>query len=749
MKQKRPNPKTWIRLAATVLTLIGTASVLQAAPPALSGHVVIRPLTPTEIADYGLGKTNEASGGLSTVAVGEPVYLDALVNAALAPSDIVGVTWVMTNPPSGSMAELLPSPLGTNVPIYNPSDRYDNTSPVSQLAGRSFFRPDVVGSYTVLATITTLSSGTTNLSINITAATWLGVSACQGCHSGAFPGIPNIYPSYTNTPHASMFTLAIDGLKSSHYNQSCIVCHTLGYDTNSFAVNGGFDDWATLLDWKFPSVLTNGNWAAMPQQLKNLSNIQCEHCHGPGSLHQSFSGSTNVISISYDAGDCTQCHDELPNHGKGAEWANSMHAVTTRHPAGNATCVGCHTAPGFIGRMSGWSYTNTDYVAITCQTCHDPHSYNAVSNPEELRVNLTNSVTLMDGTVVTNAGLGTLCMECHHARVDGEVYAATTPGSAYFGPHEGPQADMIEGVNGFTYGQTIPSSAHHDAVANTCVTCHMQTVASTNVDFLHVGGHTFNVGWDGDATHPAEDLTAACQQCHGSAIADFDFPLQDYDGDGVIEGVQTEVQNLVNKLAYLLPPVGQPKSDITIDSTWTQPQLEAAYNYRFVQKDGSMGIHNTAYAVGLLKASIANLTGDANNDGLPDSWQTNYFGTINDPAAAPDAVNNGAGVPNWMMYALGLDPHSNPVVTGSGVIYFDGNNIVNGATNTVAIYKAAEIAFNTQVGVNYQIQGISDLSGGWMNVSTNIPGTGGSISYLTPTRNNAQMFFRVISSSSP
>ena len=63
-----------------------------------------------------------------------------------------------------------------------------------------------------------------------------------------------------------------------------------------------------------------------------------------------------------------------------------------------------------------------------------------------------------------------------------------------------------------------------------------------------------------------------------------------------------------------------------------------------------------------------------------------------------------------MMYALGLNPFSTPIVAGSGVIYFDGNNIVNGATNTIAIYTAAEIAFNTQVGTTYQIQGISALT---------------------------------------
>ena len=97
-----------------------------------------------------------------------------------------------------------------------------------------------------------------------------------------------------------------------------------------------------------------------------------------------------------------------------------------------------------------------------------------------------------------------------------------------------------------------------------------------------------------------------------------------------------------------------------------------------------------------------------------------------------------------MMYALGLSPNSAFTVGNSGVIYFNGNNIVNGATNTVAIYTAAEIAFNTTVGETYQIQGITALTGGWQNISTNIIGTGGSVSYVTPTRGNAQWFFRVV-----
>ncbi len=103
-------------------------------------------------------------------------------------------------------------------------------------------------------------------------------------------------------------------------------------------------------------------------------------------------------------------------------------------------------------------------------------------------------------------------------------------------------------------------------------------------------------------------------QCHG-AIESFNFKRQDYDGNGVVEGVQTEVRGLLSRLASMLPPVGVAKTNhsptnLSITSSWTKPQLRAGYNYLFVVEDGSYGIHNLSYAVGLLKASIADLTGD-------------------------------------------------------------------------------------------------------------------------------------------
>ncbi len=134
----------------------------------------------------------------------------------------------------------------------------------------------------------------------------------------------------------------------------------------------------------------------------------------------------------------------------------------------------------------------------------------------------------------------------------------------------------------------------------------MQTVDGADPTLTHAGGHTFRLGWTNGKNKV--ELVGACQNCHGEDVTTFDFALFDYDNDGVIDGVQTEVQHLLDKLSSMLPPNAQPKTSLTIDETWTRAQLEAAYNWQFVANDGSKGVHNTAYAVGLLKASIANLS---------------------------------------------------------------------------------------------------------------------------------------------
>ena len=753
-------------LMAVVFMAMAATVTASAATTPINGQIIARPLTPGDVTTYGLPSTTENSGGLTTVGIGTPVYLEVEVTTNTPAATITNVTWSLKSKPLGSTAVLTTNPLGTNVPVYEPTDRL-----IYQVASRTLLRPDVAGSplltppeqYIVTATVSTSTGVSTNLSYTLTAGTYLGFNTCALCHSGGEIAKDMVHP-WQNTAHASIFTEGINGLLG-FYSVSCLKCHTVGWDTTVGVTNGGFDDVMTQTGWTFPTVLTNSNFAAMPPSLQNLANIQCENCHGPGSQHAYSLGNTNLICRTVNSGDCNQCHDAPTNHFKGTEWYASGHAVTTRIPPGAShwQCVGCHTSDGFIGRIEGSTTTNTVYSAIGCQTCHEPHGETMPTNNLHL-LRVLNPVTMPDGTVITNAGEGALCLQCHQNEggsatnqlVKYPLGQKTWFGGSTFGASMSPQGDMIEGINAHTYGQTIPSSAHCYSVTNLCVGCHMQTVASGDPAFLKAGGHTFNMSYTviTNGVTNTFDKVDVCVQCHGP-ISSFNFLCEDFEGIGVIEGPQTAVQNLLNKLSTLLPGTnyqassgnyvadGLVKSSIKVQTNWPQNFLMAAYNWQFVNSDGSLGVHNTPYAVGLLKASIGNLTGDANNDGLPDAWQIQYFGSINSPNAAPNATPAGDGIPNWLKYALGLNPLVAGVAVPGGVVWANGNSL-GGGTNTIQIYTAAEVAFNTQVGTTYQIQEVTSLSGGWQNIGTPIQGTGASISYVTPTRNNVQQYFRVM-----
>jgi hypothetical protein len=748
--------------AITCLMAVGlitmAAAITASAASAPPSKLVLRPLTPGDVTNYKLPSTIENSGGLNTVGVGTAVYLDAEIPNT---TNSVTVTWAATNS-LGQAITLADSPLGTNVPVYEPSDvsRY-------QVAGRKLLRPDMTGQYIVVATIATNGVTQAKVTQTITSATYKGINTCVLCHSGSV-AVTNEFQFWQTTAHAMIFSNGISGYLGS-YSASCLKCHTVGYDTTaSAAPDNGFYSVMQQTGWTFPTTLSPTNWAAMPPTLQNLGNIQCENCHGPGSEHASSLGNTNFITKTVNSGDCNQCHDAPTHHVKGTEWYVSRHALTTGPSSVN--CLPCHSADGFIDRRSpaNTNYAivptpNSTFAPISCQACHEPHGDTVpADNPHLIRA--MGAVTMPDGTVVTNAGEGAVCLACHQNRngsaatqlVNYPLGQPTWFGGSSFGAHDNPQGDMIEGINANTYGQAIPSSAHRYAVTNLCVGCHMQSTTTTDPAFLKAGGHTFNMSYTvvTNGVTNSVDKVDVCVQCHGP-IDSFDMVRGDYNGDGVTEGVQTEVQHLLDKVNTLLPNStyqansnnyvadGIVKSSISVKTNWPPKFLKAAYNWQFVNNDGSLGVHNAPFAVGILKASIADLTGDANNDGLPDWWQIQYFGSINNPQAAPNAAPAGDGVPNWLKYSSGLDPLVAGVPMTGGYVF--GPSLVNPlGTNAVAIYTAAEVTFNTQVGTTYQIQSISALGDSWQNVGGSIAGTGGSIRYLTQTRDPKQQFFRVV-----
>jgi hypothetical protein len=90
------------------------------------------------------------------------------------------------------------------------------------------------------------------------------------------------------------------------------------------------------------------------------------------------------------------------------------------------------------------------------------------------------------------------------------------------------------------------------------------------------------------------DKVDVCVQCHGQ-IARSTCRGGDYNGDGVIEGVQTEVQHLLDKLSTMLPNStyqangnyvadGLVKTSVSFKTNWPSKFLKAGYNWQFVSK---------------------------------------------------------------------------------------------------------------------------------------------------------------------
>ena len=308
-------------------------------------------------------------------------------------------------------------------------------------------------------------------------------------------------------------------------------------------------------------------------------------------------------------------HNLLQTRSDWAEqWAESAHnfypgavSMSTR-----ATCVNCHSSEGFLAIQNGVELTEEEIAApkdhgITCNVCHE-----TTDNPTNmLNLRVAGDVTLSNG-VVASAGISAACMTCHNARRGiPEEYILTS----HRGPHGGPQGDMLSGTGGITYGQNIGSSMHVLVTGQGCINCHKAGAPGEGeLGENSIAGHTFKASWDaGTPEDPRDDVdnVAACAACH-AGVESFDtFPAKgDYDGDGAVESVQSEVQGLMAELTAVLPLDEEGALSIPSDlELTTVEQRQAAYNLRLVENDGSYGIHNTAYAVNLLRVTYEQFTG--------------------------------------------------------------------------------------------------------------------------------------------
>jgi hypothetical protein len=218
---------------------------------------------------------------------------------------------------------------------------------------------------------------------------------------------------------------------------------------------------------------------------------------------------------------CFTCHGEdgLLLAAKG-EWQNSVHAsgnnVDYTNRGGGDDCTKCHDHQGFVDFLETGTldspYENVS--SIHCFTCHAPHTRGNLS----LR---TDDPYRLENGQIFNHGSANLCVNCHHARFSVNDITANQEVHAYWGPHHGPQGDLLVGTNGYEFATwEYASTGHADAgINNGCIKCHMGN-PETHVGY-RIGGHSFNmIDEESGAT-----LVGICEGCHTTA--------EDYDYEGI------------------------------------------------------------------------------------------------------------------------------------------------------------------------------------------------------------------------
>ena len=559
------------------------------------------PLEPISLEDESGQMWPVVSGGLENVGVGTHVLLEG-GGRNVRPEGIASYHWA------------LEAPAGSSATLDDPASR------------TPLFIPDLPGAY-VVGLIIANDAGVQGRpgSLTIHAGTWVGNGSvrgssdryaahqCSECHDDKLG-------TWRGTRHAITLRRAMDGQASPFYLENCVHCHTVG--KHPLAVNGGFDDLARELGWTYPTELAIGNYSALVRdypQLANLGNTQCETCHGPGSAHEDDDG---LVAVSLRPELCIQCHDPS-QHDRYSQWVRSGHADTRLpqiFPEGvdNPVCSSCHTTRNFIAAADGAEIVVGGDEYLSCQACHDPHE---AAGANIYQVRYFGSARLPDGTNLPNKGASALCIHCHNVGETPEwvehEYDPLAP------PPQSAAAEMLAGVGGYTYGETLDDSPHATAFESylACVDCHMASSTAEGAgDFLSasmnepVGEHTFMVRYDnGTPADPGDDYenTHACAGCHGETPRINGPAAADYDGDGQAEGVQDEVQGLLDLVQSELVAAGVPWSDTA--PYWgpagTRDLRAAVYNWSYVNNDGSRGVHNTARAVELLQITYRQLAG--------------------------------------------------------------------------------------------------------------------------------------------
>ena len=375
---------------------------------------------------------------------------------------------------------------------------------------------------------------------------------------------------------------------------------------------------------------------------------------GAAGISDGGSGGGSILT-----GACTQpCHTF---GGVVDQWRFSNHSHPQENLIGGGPCGNCHGIDALQQRVANnfsiapdsgvpssvpKGHTNYKTTAgpvaeigyggattvglIHCTTCHDfnpsndPHvigRYVPGSAPLRVAGGPTDTVFL-EKSPVGSPGTGqalalntaNVCVMCHKSRKDVTAYITPTGNaisSRFWGPHEGPQADIFTGKGGYEFAGLTYGTSAHAAISNACVSCHMSPAAGN----ANVPDHTMKPN------------VAYCKTCH-TAYTGTNFDI--LSGRTNAKKALFELQAELNTKGLLTRSAAAPYAvlsdedlaDAQFNLDLTRPggnggvnfSLDAdtagvLYNYLLLARGKDLGVHNPTYQKQLLFDSIKKAKG--------------------------------------------------------------------------------------------------------------------------------------------
>lgn len=319
-------------------------------------------------------------------------------------------------------------------------------------------------------------------------------------------------------------------------------------------------------------------------------NSSCGNCHATDGLPSRLTGDYKISGA--DAGPVNAALGQLNYNKNGAAAEIGYGGKSALAIIG---CTTCHDAVTNDPHVTGANYTKGDF------------KLRVPSGPnDEAYIEKSPTAGTFTGTPAGKYGASNTCVTCHKSRKDVTNYitASNTISSAYWGPHDGPHADVFTGKGGYHYsGKTYTNSTHQTGA---CGTCHMAKV-------------TLNDSYP-DHSFRAQASTCTAVGCHGSGAT---LTAQLNASRGVFDGAMLDLQKVLNAKGLLsraggavlagaeltdkqfnLDRARNPGAPITAD------EAGALYNYFLVARGGARGAHNPVYMKQLIfDAYVAVRTG--------------------------------------------------------------------------------------------------------------------------------------------